>query len=396
MSTRPVPAGKWLPAPDVPGVPEERRREGAHLPRPLPSDLDLPAATYRLAAETEHVLGRLDEAASRFAPGRALVRATQLRDAHASLSLAGSDLGLIEALASDLLASQQEQTSARTGHANLLKPHVDACEHGLAHVRKGWPVGIDVVAQMCGIATGRPGAGRAELLREGVGWLGRDPADAYLLTPPGAHLVAGLEQWSISARDATDQPRIVKLALLHYQLEVLQPFPTANGYVARRYSMLGLVECGLLRDQYLPLSVALDDGLDEYRRQVRAMVDTRLPHRWVEFYAEGVRDQACSQLALVTSLARKREEFAELLRQGGVVAKVAADLTALPVVNNRAIQERYGVTKKFATLVTRRLVDVGILSSWESRDYSRVFVCYPVLDLLTMHAAAHAQPDRLT
>jgi Fic family protein len=223
------------------------------------------------------------------------------------------------------------------------------------------------------------------VLRDAPGRLGVSDDRAYLLTATGAHLVALLEQWSTWVREEDEQPRIAKIALAHYQLEVLQPFPTANGHVARTFSTLEMVRCGLVRDQVLPLSVWLDTALAEYQRQIRAVVDTRRVDRWVEFFATAVRDQALAQLRLIGHLEELAEQYAVRLPRKGKLPLVAAGLIGFPVVDNRSLSVRHGITAKAATDLTARLVELGVLVPWEYRPYRRVFLCRDVLRLLADH-----------
>ncbi|RKT52409.1 Fic family protein [Saccharothrix australiensis] len=382
MNVPPLPAGQWAPVPRLPGIPEALLREGAYLPPPLPSDLPLPAATHRLVAEAEHALGRLDEAAARLRVRSGLVRATQVRDAQASAGLTGVLIGLREALAADLLAGRGDPPVDRSAPEQLLSPYLSAYDHGLDRVRRGAVVDAGLVGEMTAIMTGRPGLGLRDLLRREPGVLGVRPDRPYLLTATGAHLVAQLEQWSTWVREEDEQPRLAKIALAHYQLEVLQPFPTANGHVARVFSMLEMVRCGLLRDQVLPLSVWLDDTLPEYEERIRAVVDTGRVHDWVGFFARAVRDQALAQLRLVGHLEELAERYARLLPRTGKLPEVAAALIGFPVVDHRAVRDRHGVTMKAATDLTRRLVERRVLVPWDFRDYRRVFVCRDVLRLL--------------
>ncbi|MBB5956421.1 Fic family protein [Saccharothrix tamanrassetensis] len=392
MNVPPLPSGQWAPVRELPGIPETRLREGAYLPPPLPSDLPLPVATYRLVAEAEHALGRLDEAAERLRVRSGLVRATQVRDAQSSAGLSGTPVGLREALAADLLASRGDPPSDRSAPEQLLAPYLSAYDHGIERVRHGSAVDAELLGELTAIMTGRPGLGLRDLLRREPGWLGITPERAYLLTATGAHLVAQLEQWSTWVREEAEQPRIAKIALAHYQLEVLQPFPAANGHVARGFSMLEMVHCGLLRDQILPLSVWLDDTLPEYQEEIRAVVDTGRIHHWVEFFAAAVRDQALAQLRLIGHLENLAEEYARLLPRTGNLPEVAASLIGFPVVDHRALCERYAVTVKAATDLTRRLVERRILVPWDFRDYRRVFVCRDVLRLLADHPDTTALP----
>ncbi|XVS65098.1 Fic family protein [Actinosynnema sp. CA-299493] len=387
MDFRPLPDGQWSPVPELPGIPEALRREGAYLPPPLPSDLALPVSTYRRCAEAEHALGRLDEAVHRLGVRPALVRSTQVRDANSSAGLSGVAVGLRETFAADLLASREgSPPTDSAAPTQLVAPFLQACDHGLARVRAGAPVDAELVAEVAAIMTGgKPGRRLADVLRDAPGRLGVSDARAYLLTATGAHLVALLEQWSTWVREEDEQPRIAKVALAHYQLEVLQPFPTANGHVARTFSTLEMVRCGLVRDQVLPLSVWLDTALAEYQWQIRAVVDTGRVDRWVEFFATAVRDQALAQLRLIGHLEALDDEYTARLPRTGTLPRVAAALIGFPAVDNRSLCARYGISPKAATDLTSRLVELGVLVPWEYLGYRRVFLCRDVLRLLADH-----------
>lgn len=381
MNFRPLPPGQWAPVLPMPGIPEHLLREGAYLPSPLPSDLWLPLSTYRSCADAEHALGRLDEAAERLGVRSALVRATQVRDANSSAGLAGIAMGLREAFVVDLLMSRGAPPLEGTEH-EAIAPYRRAYEHGLARLRAGVPNGVELVGEMAAIMAGRPPDRPGDVLRDAPGRLGATPGDAYLLTATGAHLVALLEQWSTWLRDEDRQPRTAQIAIAHYQLEVLQPFPTANGHVARLFSLLELVRAGLLRDQVLPLSVWLDDAMPDYRRQLRAVVDTGMINHWVDFFTAGLRAQAHAQLRLIARLEDLAADYARRLPSGGRLPRVAAELIGFPVVDHPWLCERHGVTTRAATDLTGRLVELGILVPWEFRGYRRVFLCADVLNLL--------------
>jgi Fic family protein len=392
MHAGPLPIGQWVPLSDIPGIPEALRREGAYIPPPLPSEITLPPATYRRAAAAEHALGRLDEAANRLSAREGLMRSTQVRDAQSSARLGGVHVGLREALAADLLASQD--SVKRPDLLPVVAPYLRAYDHGLARVRAGARVDATLMGELSAIMTGRSARAVADVLRTEHGRLGTGAIGPYLVTAMGPHLIPLLEQWSDWVESETGQPRIAQLAIAHFQLEVLQPFPTANGHVARGFSMLELVRRGLLRSQILPLSVWLDDTLEDYQRHIRAVVDTGLIHPWVDFFATAVHDQALAQLRLISGLEELARRLSRAVSPSGTVAKVLADVIGFPVINHRAIEDRYGVSTKYATDVTRRLVKLGVLTNWESRRYNQIFLCEPVLDLLSLNPDTSAEPRR--
>lgn len=387
-----MPDGQWAPVPDIPGVPEVLCREGAFVPPPLPLDLTLPSTTYRRAAEAEHVLGRLDEAAKRLRAPQGLVRSTQVRDAQSSASLGGLHLGLEEVLAADLLASQS--SPRRPDLIPRVTRYLQAYDHGIDRVRAGARVDATLMSELSAIMTGQAGRAVSDVLRTEHGLLGGGITGPYLLTAIGPHLLDRLEQLSDWAENDKGQPRVAQLAIAHYQLEVLQPFPTANGHVARGFSMLQLIRQRLLHSQILPLSVWLDDTLDEYQEQVRAVVDTGLIHNWVDYFSTAIRDQANAQLNLISRLDELAVEFADRAPKSGKILQVIADLISYPVINHRAIEERYKVTTKYATDLTRRLIDLDILAIWETPRYDQIFLCEPALDLLNLNEETRADDQR--
>ncbi|ALG06421.1 hypothetical protein AOZ06_05305 [Kibdelosporangium phytohabitans] len=333
-------------------------------------------------AEAEHALGKLDATATLLPTERSLVRCTQLRDAQSSASLDGLHLGLEEILVADLWASQG--SVKRPDLLPRVTPYLRTYHHGIRRIRAGAPVDAALMIELSAIMTGQTDRAIVDTLRSGPSLLGDELTGPYLVTAVGPHLLDGLEQLSNWAGGDHGQPRVAHLAITHYQLEVLAPFPaTVNAHMARESTMLHLIRQGLLHDQILPLSVWFDSTRDEYHRQIRTVVDTGLIHPWIEYVATAIRDQANAQLTLISGLNDLADEFANTATMSHTTRQVLIDLIGYPVINHRAIQERYKVTARSASNVTRRLIELNILTTWETPQYNQAFLCEPVLNLLT-------------
>ena len=381
--------GKWIPLSDDHGLPENLRREGAYIPPQLPRDLVLAPATHRRAAMAEHALGRLDEATIRLSAHDGFIRSAKVRDAQRSANLTGRRISLLEALVADLL--REQGSTKRPDLLPKIVPFLRAYDVGLERVRAGARVDVDLLCELGAIMTGRTSGG---LLRTEHGTVGNGKIEPYLVTAAGPHLVPMLTEWSDWVCGPTDQPRIVHLAVAHHRLEVLQPVPTANGHIARTFSMLELVRLGMLHDQLLPLSVWLDDSLDEYRQHIREVVDTGRLDGWVGFFATAVHDQALAQLRLIDRLQQLTQRLGQGLSPTGTAAKVVRDVVGFPVTNHRAIEEKYDVSTKYATDVTRKLQNMGVLKPWEARRYNKIFYCEDALKLWRLNSRGTAQPRR--
>jgi hypothetical protein len=341
MSSAPPPHGEWVEPGE--GVPRSLRGMRAYLPRPLPSDVILPTETHRVLASVEHALGRLDEAAQRLPDRAGFVLSGQLRDAQSSAQLSGESAALVESWVVRLLLAREAEGAGGSVRA-ILADHpvgrfIAASEHGARRVREGARIDAALLGEISAQLTGSGPRSLEEGLRTHQGWLGgRSPEDAYVLTtPPGGLLVSTLAQWSTWVCADHPLPRVGKIALAHLHLELLQPYPEANGHLARLYSAFELVRLGLLRDQVLPISVWLDRHRDAYHRHVLAVVEGGPIADWIRFFAEGVEQLALEHIRLVDDLDRLRAELVELARKTSPSAqRVVKGLVTAPVTSHHA------------------------------------------------------------
>ncbi|RKT55111.1 Fic family protein [Saccharothrix australiensis] len=380
--------GGWVEPANPATLPEPLRGLRVYLPNPMPVDARLPTGTHRNLAEAEHALGSLNESAERVADRSMLVLCGQIRDARSSGALAGHDADLVEALLFHLWAARAAGDDAAV--AELLAKHpvgrfVLASAHGTARLAAGAPVDPRLLGEISAILTGSGPRDHDTGLRRHQGWFGgRTERDAYLLTvPPGEPLRRALAEWSAALRAPSPLSRVARIALSHLHLELVQPYPEANGHVARLASSLELVRTGLLRDQVLPMSHWLDAHRAEYHERVRAVVHGGPVHEWIDFFATGLRTEALAQVRMIDELAALHRAHLALAPRPLSLRRVAADLVTSPVLTHRTLVERYGITMKTATQVTGRLVRLGVLTSLEERVYNKVFVCRAVVRLLT-------------
>ncbi len=386
MTNAPPAHGVWAEPADPGALPEPLRGLRAYLPNPLPLDLVLPTRTHRRLAEAEHALGSLNEGAERIADRSALVLSSQIRDARSSAAMADVTADLAESFVFHLLAARA--TGDRSAVAELLDKHpigrfVLASAHGTARLTAGAPVDTTLLGEISAILTGSGPRDLSTGLRRHQGWFGgRTP---YLLTtPPGEPLSEALVAWARAVHAPSPLSRVARIALAHLHLELLQPYPEANGHIARLFSSLELVRTGLLRDQVLPLSFWLDTHQREYHERIRAVVHGGPLHDWIGFFADGLRALALDQLTLIGELDALRRAHLALAAGPPSLRRVAGDLVTTPVLTHRTLVERYGITVKTATQVTRNLLGLGVLTSLEDRVYNKMFYCQPVIRLLTM------------
>ncbi|WP_026361247.1 Fic family protein [Amycolatopsis nigrescens] len=392
--------GVWDRTGDLSGFPVAIQREGAWVPRPLPSDLPLRSETHRALAAAEQALGRLDEAAQRLPDRAALERHTMLREAQSSAAWENMPLALMEVLLAELPGAK----APRAEVAPVLR-YLEASTQAFDAVRAGRRVDMDLLGKTSRLLlapTADDADGEAGKTADGgfwrttQSWVGgrtRDTA-ALLHTSPGPHLRAVMAQWEEWVADHCVLPLVGKIAIGHHQLEVIHPFGGGNGYVSRLYASLELVRAGALRDQVLPLSVWLDRNRDVYHAQLRHAIDTESFEEFIRFFAGGVREACLGQIELIRRMDAVRAKHKELISRAGNASRVAEGLIAMPVTNHRDIAKRFGMSVKNATEVARQLQHAGLLTVHGGKNYNKVFVCQDVLDLFTLNDPIPPRGDR--
>lgn len=385
----PAETGRWFLAEGIGDLPARVRQEGAFLPRPLPSMVRLRPQTYRILAETEQSLGRLDEAAARLPNRASLVRLAQLRDVQGSGELGGVYASLRELLLADLPGAVEVPAVEEN-----LGRYLRANDEAVAWVRAGGPVNLALLSQLGSILDGTAetlghmdGEDVTEVAwRTWPGWLGGpDPRDAYLLTvPPGAELQTSGMQWSAWVDSGCEAPLLARVALGHYQLSVLSPVKHAD-HLSRLYITLALIREGALRDPLLPVSEWLSRHRDEYRDHILGMVHHGDLDGFLLFFANGIEALCQNQLRFIKRAESISEEHLGRLgrRMDGIV-RVTRDLAATPLTTNLQISQRNGITVQQAASLTKQLLRLGVLRSLNGRSYRQVFMVPDVLNLFEL------------
>jgi Fic family protein len=381
--------GRWFPVEGIGEFPERLRQRGAFLPHPLPSMIRLQPPTYRILAEAEQAIGRLDEAAARLPNRAGLVRLAQLRDVRSSGELGGVFAALREILLVDLPGV----ATAPPVDLNLRR-YLRANDEALGWVRGGGPINLVLLSQLASILAGtRDSLGvigaddvNEVAWRTEPGWLGGpDPRDAYLLAvPPGVELQTGGMQWSAWVDSGCEAPLLARIALGHYQLAALSPVAFA-GHISRLYITLALVRERALRDALLPISEWLSRDRDIYRDRMLAMVHNGDLDGFMEFFASGITALCRTQLRFIRRLENLSEAHLERLgrRMDGIV-RVTRDLAASPLTTNVQIAQRTGITVQHAASLTKQLKRIGVIRSLNGKSYRQVFVVPDVMNLLEL------------
>ncbi|WP_433260689.1 Fic family protein [Actinosynnema sp. CS-041913] len=398
MSSGASPYGEWVEPGDVSAVPEQLRGERAFAPSSLPADIVLSTAAHRELANAEHAVGRVDEAVHRLPDREMFVLCTRFREVRSSAELVGVDASMLETWLVDLMLTRAAEGVGDPEEVVLDRNPVGrfilASRYGADRLAAGAAIDLELLGAVSARLTGRGPRSLEDGLRAYQGWLGPTPDQAYVLTmPPGERLGRALAEWSAWVGRPHPLSRVGRIALGHLHLELLQPYPEANGHLARIYSSLAMVRSGLVRAQVLPLASWPAARGKGYHARIRAVVEGGPVEEWITFYADGVRTQAEEQLRLMDDMGRLRQVLLERAGGSPAVQRVVAGLVTAPVTSNRGLEAAYGFSDYTASQVTRHLVGKGILEVVDDKSYNKVFVCHEVLDLFTVQRPPAPETD---
>jgi Fic family protein len=359
----------------------------AFIPDPLPADVKLGQATWKTVVTAVQELARLDEAGA-LIPNPGLLRRPLLRrEAVSTSALEGT-----HAAFSDVLEADVTEDRVHTPEVREVRNYVAAAEFAINEISMGRSLSVALLCdahQLLVHNTKSDGvdAGTVRTRQVIIGPDGcRIDEARFIPAPADDRLKAGLDAWEEWLRQASDLPAVVRAAMAHYQFEALHPFHDGNGRIGRLAILLQLMTEGALREALLEVSPWLEARRVDYQDQLFALSQTGNWDPWVRFFATAVRDQSASAVERVNALIEYQREVHDVLWnngvRGGAAMHIAEGLVGQPVINVTWAANRCNVTFPAANHAIKRLVSLGILEEVTGRDYARVFVATPVLQIV--------------
>jgi Fic family protein len=378
------PTGRVVPVtvPDARGVVHEHI---AYLPHPLPDDVTLTSRTHKMVAEAERAIGRLDASTSRLPRPELLIRPTLYKEAVSTSALEGTYAALFDVLEADYIEERRQSAEVRE-----VRNYVQAAREGVNLITRE-PLRFKLISRLQAILVRgtRGDSYDAGSLRSTYVFIGEPRTGLtnarFVPPPPGPELVRGIDAWDAWINRDDDIPLLVRVALAHYQFETLHPFTDGNGRIGRLVVVLHLIDRGALRYPILNLSPYLEPNKEEYKDLLLEVSKTGNFDAWIQFFAQGAREQAERACERIERLAALRTEMLSALRADrarGVVLDIVEDLIGWPVITPTQAANLHNVTYPPANAAIQRLVGLGYLDEVTGRSYGRVFACRQVMEIV--------------
>lgn len=387
-SRLPEAPGRYMP------LSEDEPYARAYLPDNLPPTLELSEDTIAELARAMHELGRLDGLVSEVEAPGAVFSSLVYKEAEQSSRVEGTDVTIsdIYRLAVD---GPDPPESDHERDVRAAKNYGSALDQVLEYLgtagrsRESLSVGLVEDLHETLVERGRtdqddprPGEFRGELVHvgetNGVG----APQVRYVPPPPD---VIESEMTSLMryARTGRGWPDLVDVALVHYQFQAIHPFRDGTGRVGRLLDVVMLLCSNLLVTPVICPSSYVRRHRDEYTDRLIEVSEQGAWQEWLQFFLEGVREQAADAFVRAKLLARKRDEYRESYESGpDSLRMLATSLFTDPYVTVPDAAETIGRTYPTANRVVERLVEDGVVDEITGNDQNRVFRATEILDIV--------------
>lgn len=213
-------------------------------------------------------------------------------------------------------------------------------------------------------------------------WIGRLRAtidQASYVPPDPLYLMEYLTSWE-NYFHYEEKDRIVQLAVIHAQFEIIHPFLDGNGRVGRILIPLFLFEKGLLHSPMFYLSEYLEKHRDVYYSELRLITEEKSWDGWIEFFLTAVREQAKEN-------SRKARAVLALYNEMKEKASSISILDALfkhPIFSTSEFTELTGLSKTNSFRTVTRLKEEGILKTLSEGKGKKpsIMVFAPLIDII--------------
>ena len=357
----------------------------AFLPNELPASLDLTPEISLQIESAVQALGRLDGLGSMLRNPYLLIRQFLRREAVASSRIEGT----VTSLRDLAVYEDSDEAPPLAEDFQEVRNYVRALERGL-EMLPDRDISATFVRElhtvlMSGVRGQDKHPGSYRQSHVYIGHDGTGVSGARFVPPPAFDIPALMHDLERVMIKPPVMPRLVMIALIHYQFQTIHPFEDGNGRSGRLIISLLLQQWGLLDRPMLYLS-------DYFERERRSYVDGLLAvsqqgawSAWISFFLEAVRFQANDAVQRAQRLLELREDYRQRYQDRGLVRALAVidRLFEAPSISVRQLADQLAIHYSTAQSVVGTLVEDGVLQEVTGRKRNRRFLATEILDVLT-------------
>ena len=353
----------------------------AFVPNALPALVPLGAEAVNVLAQASQALGLLQGLVQSLPSPQILVRPFVRREAELSSRIEGTYANQEELVLFEI----DRDSATEKPDVREVWNYVSAFEYGLKRLEE-LPVSLRLIRElhgklMKGVRGGDRHPGEFRTCQNYIGQKGQSIANARYVPPPPGELSMCLDAFEKSMHAESQQPFLVRLALIHYQFEAIHPFEDGNGRIGRLLLPLLLVEKAILSHPLIQLSAYFERHRREYYDHLLHISRSGEWQPWVTFFLRAVHEESIAAAKQTRAMLDLRAKYRDKMEFSARARKIVDDLFVTPAVTINQVAKRLRVTYPTAELLVRNLIAANILSADKTRQRNRVFHASEILNL---------------
>ena len=351
-------------------------------PNELPFDLSIGRDIYRKSLDAVISLGNLNGRVSGMDEDERMIvlNTLALKESVHSSSIEGT-----RSTISDVYRSEREDVDDTMKlDVKEVRNHIDALKYGIEAIGKGGNITVDLIHElhrilMTGIRGENKSPGTFKTNQNAIGMPG-DTLETTKMVPAPPEAVEHLIDNLLAYLD-TDEDPLVKIALVHYQFEVIHPYRDGNGRIGRLLIMLLMVKEGLLSYPVICPSEYFDRNRMEYFDGLFDVSSADRFYKWLNFFIGAMKEQADGSIRMIDGLRNYRRQLEPLC--GTLVERKLIDLLFRnPYVRAGDVAAYCSISGPTAMKAISRLESEGVLREVSGRKRNRLYLADGVLDIL--------------
>ncbi len=196
-----------------------------------------------------------------------------------------------------------------------------------------------------------------------IGLQDRPIEEATFVPPSPEQLLPALDNWEKYCH-FEEKDRLVQLAVIKAQFELIHPFLDGNGRIGRMLVPVFLFDKQVISSPMFYISSYFETHRETYYRKLRGISREGDWNGWIDFFMRAVIEQAVINTGKVRSILelyeRIKGEIPELTGSKYAVKAIDA-LFDRPIFQSDDFVRRSGIPRESAMRILRKLKEIGLL-----------------------------------
>lgn len=373
--------GKYLSADSGANLPASK----FYLPEDLPPDIELSEEVIKAHGRAMHSLGRLDGFWSEIDDPDTAFGLFVYKEAEQSSQVEGTQVTVSDMYREG--TASKDVREARNYASALQKATIQLADSG--HSRENLSIDLLKSLHESLMESGRtddddprPGDFRQQYV-----WIEEDTTgfgQQIRFVPPKAETaIRKMNNFEQYMQLGGGYPDLIDIGILHYQIETIHPFLDGNGRVGRLLVVFMLIASDILVHPLFYLSSYIRRNRDQYTDLLLAVSEEGEWNTWLEFFLNGIQEQADEAFSRAKLLLQLREEYREEYQDSPPsVQKLVEAVFVEPVLTVSKAAEHIDMTYPAARNAVNQLETDGVLRETTGQQQYQEFQADGVLDVL--------------